>query len=402
MRALAALLIASTWACTESPPDVPAACGVEQRLSMSVRYRRAVDVLIVVDRSPSMADQDDGLRATLRGFGAALATVDDVTPDLQLAVVTSDVGAIGVPGCTPQGDGGAFVDATCCGIDGAFLRDDAQGDRNHAGDLVAALGCLAELPLSSCPVSQPLAAAVAALDGSAAGNTGFRRSFADLMVIVISDGDDCSLVDPSALAGVAGEAAVDYACHALGAGLADVDATLRHLGAAVDPAQHLYLSTITGGPDVRIGPGPSLEPVCDLHGVVGPAPRLGHAQLPDRTSHVDMCAATWVDALSALFVHAPVGYADCIDDRIDQAPDVPGVQAECTSSFVGPGPDGLDQPLALVPWCSQPGLAPDAPCLRFADPRGCAADQRRVVLEHPPRSLPTGTWVELRCAAPCP
>lgn len=404
VRVLVSLLVVMTWACTESPPDAPNVCSAEEQQWGWVRERPAVDLLIVVDRSPSMADQADALRANLRAFANVLASVEGGLQDLHVAVVTSDLGGAGVPGCDERGDGGAFTDPAPCGVDGGFLRDDGRGARNYQGTFPEALACLGEPPLSTCPVSQPLAAIVAALDGRVGGNDGFRRSYAKLALIVLSDGDDCSLVQGDALVGVTGEEAIDYACHTLGAALADVDATLRHLRATlvVDP-NDLILGTVTGGADARIGPGPRLEPVCEVDGVVGPAPRLRSATLPDRTTHVDMCAENWAEVLERLAI-APWGSGGnftCFDDLIDRAPDVPGIQADCTGTLAV-RVDGHVEPIAPLTWCAALEHVPGEPCLRLVrDELHCSGAANRVELAYEPRSLPAGTVFEVRCAAPC-
>ena len=402
VRVVVCVLVVMVWACTESIPDVPQACSVEERRSGLVRERPAIDLLIVVDRSPSMADQADALRASLQQFGVVMASIGGGLSDLHVAVVTTDLGGAGVPGCEGRGDGGAFIHPTACGVDGSFLRDDGRGARNYQGSLADVLGCLGEPPLSTCPVSQPLAAIVAALDGSADGNDGFRRSYAKLALMVLSDSDDCSLLEADALAGVTGEEAVDYACYTLGPALADVDATLRHLRATfVDDPNDLIVGTVTGGADVRIGPGPRLEPVCEVDGVVGPAPRLRSAHLPDRITHIDMCGENWADVLQMVAESMPVAFGPaCFDVSIDRSPDVPGIQAECTGTLSRD--PGHGEPFAALPWCAALDHVPGEPCFRFVpDELWCGIDGLSVALDHTPYSLPD-TSFEIHCAAPCP
>lgn len=401
MRAVVAGLVIVVCACTEPPPDVPQACGAELRSSIVVVERAPIDLLLVVDRTPSMADQADDLRANLRAFATVLSSIGGGLSDLHLAVITTDLGGVGVPGCTARGDAGAFVDAQRCGIDGTFLRDDGRGGRNHDG-FADAFACLGEPPLSTCPVNQPFAAIIAALDGSVARNDGFRRPHAQLTLVIISDSDDCSLLDPDALAGVTGEPAVDYTCHTLGPSLADLDATLQYLRTTVEGARGLLLATITGSADVRIGPGPSLAPVCDGARIAGPAPRLHAAELPDLTTRTDLCTANWADALSevAMAPLFPPLYHVCISPSIDLVPEVPGLQVDCVATLLDLDHSPLE-PLGVVPACSDPTRDPDAPCIRFAlDPEACA-DGIRATLAHEPGSLPLRTQVDLRCAAAC-
>ncbi len=302
-------------ACATDDEYAPRVC-TEARAE-TVGPSTLIDVLLVVDATTSMADQAAELARFVDDLDFALDNNGIGTADVHLAVVTSDLGAGGVPGCDDTGDGADFQGAARCGLDGAYLRDVADGDardRNFTADRGEVLACLIAAPATTCPVSQPLTAAVRALDGSVAGNLGFRRTGALLAVLVLTDGDDCSLTDPDALAVAAGndvEGAVDFACFARGAtcspanlsagvhrdcvpradrGLADpvaLAARLDDLGAS-----WTVIGATAASADVAVLAGSRLGPVCSPSGgpVRGPAPRL--SALGDGTARraiVDGC-----------------------------------------------------------------------------------------------------------------
>lgn len=426
-RALVLVVAALAGACDDAAPDVPGACSVEERQRRPLAGPRAVDLLIVLDRTASMADQDARLPEQAQALINVLNTIPGGLPDMHLAVVTTDLGAAGVPGCTDGGDRAVLVDGERCGIAGRFLSDAPAADgarvRNHQGTTADAFVCLLDLPRSTCPVSQPLAAIVRALDGSVPANTGFRRHHAELAVVVVTDGDDCSLVDPAALAEAAGatdvEAAVDFACFARGAacapvdpatlgphrdclpradlGLIDVDATMRHLTRTLAPDPRLIIfSTLTGGADVFVGPGPRLMPTC-LDGGAGPAARLRAALIPNQTTHGSLCDRDWSDVL-VLFAELLGGvYDPCFDPAIDLQPLVPGLQPECTAELTH-----VDGMVEILSPCTDPDREPGRPCLRPTDDSPACPGRTAIEVDLDGALLARGAWVDIRCARACP
>ena len=226
--------LALAAACTSMPPggEGPLVCSREDTYHLRAWHPRPVDVLVVVDRSASMADD----RERLARFAGGLASVA-LDTDAHVAVVTSDLGGDGVAGCAGDGDAARFQRAAECGVDDGFVRTGARADLgtldNAGGDVRGALACMLDLPVSTCPLSQPLAAALRAVDGSQPANAGFHRAGVRLAVIILTDSDDCSLVAAGALRAtglpLGDEGAVDLACFTAGGrvdgGLADVNAT---------------------------------------------------------------------------------------------------------------------------------------------------------------------------------
>lgn len=164
-----------------------------------------LDILFVVDNSGSMLDQQTALVEAARDalFGQLAADLGGL-PDLHVGVTSTAIPITtpSVPGCT-QGLGGALTTNGCAGITGSFLVDEDDGaggrTRNYTGDLADAFGCMAALGVNGCGFEQPLAAAIRAVDGSVPGNAGFLRDDAFLLVVLVTDEDDCSMSDTSLL-----------------------------------------------------------------------------------------------------------------------------------------------------------------------------------------------------------
>jgi hypothetical protein len=170
-----------------------------------------LDLLLVVDATPSLAASRAALAAALPALLQGLSTGDSDDDGVQdvpafdnvhAAVVTSDLGTgeIVVPGCTAQGDAAVFRNAPvdgpvdCAASYPSFLA--WTDDPTLTGE-AAALGCLTAVGDSGCAYTQPLAAALGALRGNlvAAADKNFLRSPnrpSLLGVLVLTDRDDCS------------------------------------------------------------------------------------------------------------------------------------------------------------------------------------------------------------------
>jgi len=347
------LLLVVLSACHEAPPFSGETCGREVGRVAPVWQRPAFDVLVVLDRSPSMAEHTSGVAAFARTTATVLETLAGGVPDLHLAVVTSDLDA---------GDAGAFQGGARCGLDGAFLRArelTAGGvGGNFPDGLDDALACLYDVPLSTSPVSQPLGAAVRALDGSRPGNAGFRRDDAVLLVVVVTASDD-------ATAAPAG-------------GLADVAALVAQLETHVVDRRLLVVASIA----------PSQ------------APRLASIDLPERTSMTDVDAADWSDALTWLaeLPRIPLlGY--CVGAELDLDRETPGFQVNCANRVV----DAAGATVAPLPWCDAPDVDLARPCLHpfTPDEAACPGGGASFTVSLGDERLPIPLYVELRCEVAC-
>jgi hypothetical protein len=202
--ALASVALASV-ACgkVEDKPDERSTV-----VELAAKPNRDLDLLFVVDDSPSMLDKQINLTANFPSFLDRLQAVPGGLPSLHVGVVTTDmgtkasgsptpgpsIGTIGQGGCGGTGKGGALQTGTSTVTD-KYLRDEEAADgtrsRNYTGTLADAFSAMARLGATGCGFEQPLAAMRAALDGNPA-NVGFLRPEAVLGVVFLSDEDDCS------------------------------------------------------------------------------------------------------------------------------------------------------------------------------------------------------------------
>jgi len=196
-----------------------------------------VDILFVVDNSPSMAPKQ---RALAAGIGALIRKLDQTDVSYHIGVVSTDVGTNTAPG-TPwggsigacdsyAGDDGALQAQACTGRslptvdsraacaaqcpDAKFVPTDGNrfiwrdgGKTNVPADLKLdpgsgkmidfgpenALKCIAVLGDGGCGIESPLDATRRALDGHRTENSGFLRKDSLLAVVYLTDEDDCSV-----------------------------------------------------------------------------------------------------------------------------------------------------------------------------------------------------------------
>lgn len=176
---------------------------------------RDIDILFVIDDSPSMADKQQNLRANFTNFIDVLRRIEGGLPNLHIGVVSPDLGTMGTNdtlpgpsisgpgGCSGRGKQGELQTRHTPFVTGAFISDvqNSEGtrSRNYVGSLEDAFSAIAQVGDSGCGFEQPLEAAKRALDGNPA-NAGFLRSDAYLVIIFVTDEDDCSLSTSALLA----------------------------------------------------------------------------------------------------------------------------------------------------------------------------------------------------------
>jgi hypothetical protein len=175
-----------------------------------VTLNRNVDILFVIDDSPSMRDKQLNIKNNFPKFIEVLNTIQGGLPDVHIGAVSSDlgtkgtqdsvagpaIGAIGQGGCSGTGKGGNLQVGQATELGGAlFISDIKQSDgsrlQNYTGDLAMVFGKLATLGDGGCGFEQELGAMQRALDNNPA-NAGFLRDDAFLAVIFLTDEDDCT------------------------------------------------------------------------------------------------------------------------------------------------------------------------------------------------------------------
>ena len=176
---------------------------------------RDLDLVFVIDDGPAMAGWQATLATQLPGLMmTAQCAPNGVVAGLHVGVVSSDMGIgtaanAAIPGCATGGDGGGFrsqPEAMCTETtldpSATFISDIGSTHNFTSTDDATASGatkvfqCIAQLGDGGCGFGQPLAALDRALgaDGAPppAGNAGFLRPDAYLLIVFISNEDDCS------------------------------------------------------------------------------------------------------------------------------------------------------------------------------------------------------------------
>jgi hypothetical protein len=431
VRVCPLLLLLATAGCASEPPDVdPLTCG-ETFKDIPIAINRSIDLLFVVDTAPSMASEQESLARNAMRFANVLESMEGGLPDLHFAVTTSDLGAGGfaVAGCSGDGDGGALHTPQECLVDGDFLIHrsflDDTVEPNYAGAFADALTCMADVGVDTCAIRQPVAAAMRAL-----AHPGFVRDQAQLAVVFISDGDDCSATSATLFDPDRTELGfpVEFRCFAHGIacdpddpGTPGVkqDCTPRAIS-LVEPiaGQAAALRALKPDPTdviVAIAAGPvapvaveatedlSLAPSCSSTSAeAGPAIRLQALadSFPQRSTVTALCNEDLSDVLVifAQLLSTVLGYP-CLEGDIDRDPTVAGAQVECVVSDVRfPGEDRHEE--TRIPACD---ASDTLPCWRLEEDRtACPTTPTGTVLHVDRRDYPPdGTHTQIRCRTLC-
>lgn len=200
-------------------PDGPTDTPVDPAVVLDLEQGGAppVDVIVLVDNSGSMGSEQAALVARFPELIVELmdppldpSTGRPVHPpveDLNLAVISPDMGTAGftLTTCEPAlgGDNGCFLHEPSPGVGGCapayptFLsRNRENADLYSATQLAQDFTCVAVLGTTGCGFEQHLAAMRAAVTTNAAPggcNAGFLRADSILVLIFVSDEDDCSV-----------------------------------------------------------------------------------------------------------------------------------------------------------------------------------------------------------------
>lgn len=418
----------------------PEACA-ERLRDVPITLNRDLDILFVIDDSGSMGEEQISLATNFHRFIAVLENIEGGLPNLHIGVVSTDVGAgpYGISGCSGSGDDGMLLATpsdTCEGPTDAYIEDIAvPGDRqrNYAGSLADTFACIAQLGTRGCGFEQPLESMRRALDGR---NPGFLRPDAFLLVVLISDEDDCSATDPSLFDPADGSlgALSSFRCFEQGvrcdldaprtagakqscepragsAYAADVQAYVDTLRALKEDPNQVIVAGIFGDPsqvEVELLEGqPALAPSCSSSvGDADPPVRLAHftEQFPQRNTQTSICNENLSDALVLIAQQVQPLFSNCIDGELDQDRAIAGIQYECqVSDVLFPGTDQQEE--RILPECSQVPPPPgEAPCWYLEPaPAECALTPTQLALEveRGGASVPRGTHLIARCLDAC-
>jgi len=191
--------------------------GRVEAKDIPVNVNRDLDLLFLIDDSPSMGDKQKNLADNFPRFIDVLSSIPGGLPNVHIGVATSDMGTqatdglagpqIGQPnmgGCSGAGKDGVlqlFTAQSTIGGGDLFISDiaDTAGNRtkNYTGNLSSVFGNMAKAGAGGCGFEQHLEAVKRALSNPA--NQRFLRPDAYLGVIIIADEDDCSMLHSSLL-----------------------------------------------------------------------------------------------------------------------------------------------------------------------------------------------------------
>jgi hypothetical protein len=171
----------------------------------------AVDILFVIDDSSFARSLQQKLLANFPLLMTRLIREAGFT-SLHIGVISTDMGAGdgSLAGCDAKGGKNGILQytargsCTTTGLDpGATFISDVDGVKNYTGSREDVFGCIASLGESGCGFEHQFASITRALgaDGSPppAENQGFLRPEAHLLIVIVTDEDDCSAPPDSPL-----------------------------------------------------------------------------------------------------------------------------------------------------------------------------------------------------------
>jgi len=171
---------------------------------------RKLDLIFIVDNSPSMAPKQAKLQAQFPRLIEGLKDSNGDLPDLRIAILDTDLGTGGAwtsGSCGPQSNGSIYGDqgkfqmrgAAACGVtdpQALWLEYAAGTPANFTGDLATVFGCLAtNLGTEGCGEEHQLQTLELALFVGGLGNEKQQtmlRPEAALGLVFLTDEDDCS------------------------------------------------------------------------------------------------------------------------------------------------------------------------------------------------------------------
>ena len=444
MRALFLVPVALT-ACHDSALVVG---GLEEVTRMKAMQNPNLDLLFVIDDSPSMSDKQVALAAAFPRMIDVLGTIDGGLPNLHIGVVTSDmgtsasgsvtpgpaIGQIGSGGCSGRGDDGALQRIPA--MSASFLSDVANNgtrDRNYTGELRDVFGQLARVGAGGCGFEQHLSSMRSALTSPA--NVGFLRPGANLAIVFLADEDDCSASntqlfgpDSSTLGPLQSFRCFQHGVtcdqsptdigpkthcvpNATSSFLDDVEPFVQALLATKPDPRMVMVAAIIGdadpvGVERRTPPGggtpqPALAHSCAFTGVDGPTvadPGIRLAAFlrafPGRATLTSVCSGDLTNPLGVIGQSAKQLIGDpCLDTTLlADASEEPGIQPSC--EVVDIRDSSPDAPTSIAP-CASGGT--DCYDL-IADQVACPAsdDHLRVKIRRTV-AVADDTWTSVRC-----
>lgn len=322
---LVVLLLAAELGCASQPaPATP--CG-SARVEVTITTPpddSEVDLLIVLDGSPSMTAFAPDVVTALRGLIRELASGDrnadgilDFTPahSLHIAVIDPDMGtgaASGAPACDAgPGDDGRLLTrgtgASGCAADYATTHPGGvfafTAGRDDPDALATDVGCVLGAIRSDCAYDRAVDAILAALDTGR--DTGFLSPEALLAIFVLTAQDECSTTQPEIFSDAApfGGVAPGLRCDAFTDQLRPTDDVASKLLALRARPELLLLGIASGVPAALAGMDPAVilaAPALDPHADATQPDRLAPACTRGSDGAIAFPAARWARIAQAL------------------------------------------------------------------------------------------------------
>ncbi len=281
--------------CFDEPrPSEPTTTSFVVRREIPLGSQPQIDLLFVVDDSPSMAAHRETLRFNMRVFVQSLHTLGGPLPDLHIGFITTDADSpdAGVLRASPS-VAGRFI------VDSQTATGGREGNYNGALEDVV-VESFDGLGMTGSSIPRPLDALRRALGEPA--NDGFLREHAQLAIVILTANDDSSPLPVEELALV-----IKATKH---------DPGLVVVGGAFGPA--------TAPSCTDDDPPRSALPAIRLHAFLD--------QFPNRSASTSICNDNLDGALSGLasLIRTSIG-SPCFDvPLLDLDPVRGGAQYECT------------------------------------------------------------------------
>jgi hypothetical protein len=345
------------------------------------------DVLFVVDSAPRMREASGAASAAAHGLAAVIDALlrDGERADFRVGVITGDLGTDGAR-LLPLGHGAG---ASCrAPLGDRYLRirygDDPDASNLPPGqDLETTLDCMLSVGTEGREAQQPLEAAYRALHDNLPGNEGFLRDEAQSRIVLLTNGDDSSVVP--------------------GPGSPQLRDVSWYQGFFQRPRVQGGLKDSPLDVEVGLIAGPpSGASAC-----ASPAPRL--AELVDASelsASASVCAADDRELFTGLVgrVLTDVGGPICVPIRVPRdAAGQPRLDCDVRDTTVYE--DGV-WGISLVPRCAGDG---ELPCWRLLEFDQCALfpgyDALSLSIDRGERGgfpilAPPHTWTSFECAIP--
>jgi hypothetical protein len=412
---------------------------------------RDIDILFMIDNSPSMAKKQANLKKNFPFFMNELKKIPGGIPNVHVAVISSDLGAgtvrLANGGCPMVGgDRGVFHTNPNCGLDpnSKFLSSFNNGTMNNfQGDISQVFACIAAAGDRGCGYEHQLQATrVALYDSITPENKGFLRDEAFLAVILLTDEDDCSaptdtklFTDDASFPGTAASfrcAQVGHLCEGKSPPVmtfqAPLDSCTPNPGGplikvqdVVDsikalkkrPDDQIIVSGIYGWPDnpgnakyeyikPQDGSGLDYATECQTSYGDGATPGLRIKQFVEsfgsQGATYSICADDFSPAMAQIGMKLAAKLQNpCITAPLVDTKPAPGLQPDCQVIDKIPNATGGGYKEELLPICTSGKRSASGACWSLSMDGSCDASGFKIAVDRGTKSAVPGTQQAIKC-----